>query len=176
MRYINFLAGMFFITATVCMTSCKPEVCDDVVCANEGVCSGGVCQCKVGWEGVRCETLGREKFMGTYSVAEDGTLTEARNYSTNIHAADDFGIDAVRLKGFYNYFEDQVYARCKGDSLVIPEQTLSDGSTVRGYGVFTQQDYYANHGRLEIAYIVIDENGAVDDFGIDRGGRSEWSK
>ncbi len=176
MRLIVVLASIFLITLTVCMTSCKPEVCEDVVCANEGICSGGICQCQVGWEGVRCETMSRDKFMGTYSVAEDGTLSDARNYSANIHSADDFGIDAVRLKGFYNYFEDQVHARCKGDSLIIPEQSLSDGYSVRGYGVFTQQDYYANHGKLQVYYKVTLPNGQVDDFGIDRGGSSEWSK
>ncbi len=158
------------------LSSCTPEVCDDVVCANEGICSGGVCLCQEGYEGVRCESMSRDKFLGTYSVAENGTLSLPSNYSVNIHRTDAYGVSAVKLKGFYNSFEDQVYAICKGDSIMIPEQTLTDGSVVLGYGLFTQQDYYANHGSLTLSYKVTLPSGDVDDFGIDLGQSSEWSK
>ncbi len=176
MPYIKPLLNISLIVMVMSIYSCKPEVCEDVICANEGICSGGVCQCPEGYEGVRCETFSRDKFLGTYSVAEDGTLSQPANYSTNIHTTDDLPVNTVRLKGFYNYFEDQVTAICSGDSMIIPNQALEDGYRVEGYGIFTQQDYYANHGKLEVFYKVYVPTGEIDDFGIDRGGSSEWSK
>ncbi len=178
MRVVKFLAGAAIaLICTYALVSCKAEPCDDVICANSGVCNEGACLCPEGYEGVRCETLSRDKFFGTYSVAEDGSISLPSNYSTNIHAAGDgFEIQTVKLKGFYNFFEDQVYANCKGDSIIIPEQWLEGGYQVRGYGIFTPQDYYANHGTLDMYYQVIDVDGNVNDFGLDVGEKSEWSK
>ncbi len=178
MRVMQMIAGMAItLMFSYVLISCKAEPCDDVVCANGGVCTSGLCLCPEGFEGVRCETMSRDKFLGTYSVAEDGSISLPANYSTNIHeAGDGFEIDAVKLKGFYNFFEDQVYGICKGDSLIIPAQWLEGGYHVEGYGLFTAQDFYANHGTLDVYYQVTGPNGDVNDFGIDAGDHSEWSK
>ncbi len=162
----------------ISLQACQEKVCDNVVCANDGLCEGGSCTCIEGYEGVRCETMSRQKFLGTYSVTEDGTISQPSVYGANIHAntASNARLNEVRLKGFYNYFADEVVAQCKGDSLVIPEQNLSGGYSTRGYGIFHSSDVYDEHGTLDLYYSLTFPSGEVNHFGYGNGESSNWSK
>ncbi len=44
--------------------------CFDIICPDNAECEDGVCYCNVGFEGANCDTLIRDKYIGTYS-AED---------------------------------------------------------------------------------------------------------
>ncbi|MBL7717411.1 MAG: calcium-binding EGF-like domain-containing protein [Flavipsychrobacter sp.] len=57
----------------VTFTSCNPDECKDVVCANGGSCNSddGSCTCATGYEGATCETKMNAKFVGTWSAAEN---------------------------------------------------------------------------------------------------------
>ncbi len=61
----TFLA--FIVFAAISYTSCKSDPCDNVVCMNLGACDNGACVCPVGFEGVHCEILSREKLIKTFN-------------------------------------------------------------------------------------------------------------
>ena len=58
-------SAIFFSAITY--TACKKDSCHNVVCQNLGTCDGGICTCPVGYEGSRCDTLSRDKFVYTYN-------------------------------------------------------------------------------------------------------------
>jgi hypothetical protein len=53
--------------SAISYTACKKDACENVICLNLGACDGGKCVCPTGFEGARCETLSREKFIKTYN-------------------------------------------------------------------------------------------------------------
>ena len=77
--------GLF---STVVFTSCDPDPCKDIICANGGTCTDGNCTCPSGYEGTLCETLSRDKFIGVFSGTETCTVgTDA--YSITVTANSD---------------------------------------------------------------------------------------
>ena len=55
------------VFSAVIYTSCHKDKCKDVVCLNKGVCDNGKCFCLTGYEGPRCDTLSRNKFIYTFN-------------------------------------------------------------------------------------------------------------
>lgn len=55
------------VLSAVLYTSCNKNKCHNVTCLNQGKCDGGNCVCPVGFEGNRCQTLSRNKFISTYN-------------------------------------------------------------------------------------------------------------
>lgn len=51
----------------VSYSACNKNKCHNVTCLNHGVCDGGNCVCPVGFEGNRCQTLMRDKFIANYN-------------------------------------------------------------------------------------------------------------
>lgn len=92
MKSIKYIALSAFLTLSafcaVLYSSCTKDECKDVTCQNGGVCSGGNCTCVVGYEGTRCETKSRDKFVGTYVGSELCTIG-TDNYSITISANSD---------------------------------------------------------------------------------------
>lgn len=85
--------------AAVTYTACNKDECKDVVCQNGGTCSGGNCTCPTGFEGDRCQTLSREKVLGTYLGTEICTVG-TDNYSVTI--ASNSSSIMVTLTNIYN--------------------------------------------------------------------------
>ena len=56
--------------ATLGMTSCDTDACQDVTCNNGGICVDGDCVCATGYEGADCSTLVRTAFIGSVNVNE----------------------------------------------------------------------------------------------------------
>ena len=55
------------IFSAVTYTACNKNHCHNVLCLNYGSCDGGSCVCLPGYEGNRCQTLSRDKFIFTYN-------------------------------------------------------------------------------------------------------------
>ncbi|GAA4470510.1 hypothetical protein GCM10023093_31920 [Nemorincola caseinilytica] len=54
------------VISTSVLTSCEPNSCDGIVCYNAGSCGNGACTCPSAYEGVRCETEKRNRYLGIY--------------------------------------------------------------------------------------------------------------
>ncbi len=74
--------------SAITYTSCNKDECKDVVCKNGGTCVAGVCSCPTGYEGTNCETLSRDKFVGTY-VGTEICSVGTDNYSITVAANSD---------------------------------------------------------------------------------------
>ena len=74
------------IFSAVVYTSCNKDKCDKVVCLNLGACNNGNCTCPVGFEGNRCETLSRDKFIFTYNGGDSCTGPVYDKYALYFHA------------------------------------------------------------------------------------------
>jgi len=55
------------VFSSVTYTACHKDKCNNVTCLNLGVCDGGNCLCDIGYEGIRCEQLSRDKFVATFN-------------------------------------------------------------------------------------------------------------
>jgi hypothetical protein len=67
------------------------QPCKNVICLNGGACSDGVCNCAVGYEGLKCETRWSDKFIGNYQAQDEcyaGTSTPY--YSVSISSVVDY--------------------------------------------------------------------------------------
>lgn len=163
----------------MCMlVSCDPDPCEQVNCAYSGVCENGECLCQVGYEGVHCETITRNKFKGIYNVNEDGTLTSIAQYTTSIEDGD--VINEVRIKNFQNFFTDDVIATVSGDVLTINPQTVN-GYEVQGsaaiVGTNPLNQHYYQHALMDFFYTVKNTtNSTINEFGTGGSAPSVWSK
>lgn len=158
------IAGFGAIT----YTACTEDKCKAIVCANGSVCKDGACICPSGYEGPQCETVNRDRFLGNWSVVEDGTYSASANY--NVIVEPGAAITEITMKNFRNYYTANVTARVKGDTLYIDPQTVPAGggatSTITGKGYITKDLYYGEHGGLILRYSA-ETNGITDDYGSD---------
>lgn len=170
---IIILATLF----TVMYTSCKPDKCKAIACAYGGTCNEGSCKCLPGYEGSNCETITRNKFVGFWSVKEQGTISPLRQYPLSIE--NDSAVTGVLIKNLYNFFSGQkVRAYIQGDTLIIPNQQLM-GKVVFGKGYILSVAPGVNNA-ISMRYEVIDVvSQVVDDFGyyseLDESKPSDWS-
>ncbi len=76
-------AVVFSAFGAMTYTSCNPDECKDVVCANGGTCNDtdGSCACATGWEGTTCTERTRDKFLGTWSGAD---VCDTSTYTINL--------------------------------------------------------------------------------------------
>ena len=137
--------------SAITYTSCNKDKCKDVVCSNGGTCLDGICTCKSGYEGTTCATVSAAKFVGTYSVVENcsvsggvgpytTTIVESTTNEVNI-LMNDFGdlTATITIVGSVN-----------GTTLTIASQTVS-GYTVSGSGTY-------NNGVITITYTIASTN------------------
>ncbi|MBI1266481.1 MAG: hypothetical protein GC193_03515 [Cryomorphaceae bacterium] len=129
-----FLLSLSF--GALALTGCKDE-CDEVLCQNGGTCNDGICACATGYEGAECATETRSKFLGSYSVSES---CSSGNYTFNLTiTTSSTGVRNVIINNFYD-FGISVSATISGNSLTIPNQTVSSGGaayTISGSGQIT---------------------------------------
>ena len=63
LRIIGLTMALF---GTLTLQSCKKDPCKNVTCQNGGTCQDGNCQCRLPWEGFKCEVDARDKFVGIW--------------------------------------------------------------------------------------------------------------
>ena len=67
------------VFSAVTYTACHKDKCHNVICLNKGVCDAGKCICLQGYEGPRCDTLNRVKFIFTFNGADICGATKKYN-------------------------------------------------------------------------------------------------
>jgi len=169
------LSALGALTAFTAVTSssCSEDKCKAIVCAYGGVCTDGQCLCPSGYEGPQCETITRTRYLGIWNITEDGTYSNAAQYSIAVEKGPN--LSEVRIKNFRNLFVDEVQAFVKGDTITIPNQTIN-GNKIYGFGYITDEKYYGDNGKIVMRYVVTDPAGNVDDFGVNGGDASLWIK
>lgn len=169
--------GIITFSTPLLLTSCKHDKCKETVCAYGGQCNDdGSCTCMTGYEGERCETVTRDKFKGVWTALEDGTLSNPNTYALSVE--DGPAIDQVIIRNFYNKFNESINATVKGDTLYIPNQSITDSITytVEGKGWVIPEAFYGLHGKMIVKYRISYPDGTYDDFGYIGGSPSEWTK
>lgn len=174
-------SALFAIAAFVSVTysSCNSDKCKAIVCAYGGVCKDGACICAAGYEGTQCEIVSRDKYKGVWNVFEKGTYTTTTQYQVSVEN----GADMTRMViyGFYNNINNGVNIRINGDEVTIPIQVVEGNGGVKyeiqGTGTLKYEAYYAKHGEMTMRYTIKDlSTGHTDDFGVNIGEASVWTK
>jgi uncharacterized membrane protein len=157
-------------------SSCVSDKCKAITCAYDGVCDDGECTCATGYEGTQCERITRDKFLGTWTVIEKGTLTNPATYTATINPGE--YIHEVAIKNFYNLFPAgvSVYAYVSDDTLYIPVQQRFN-KTIEGRGYLRPSTENEENATMELHYYVVDSaTQKLNDYGWDQGQPSQWDK
>ncbi|HNB81048.1 MAG TPA: hypothetical protein PLP34_00770 [Chitinophagaceae bacterium] len=123
--------GAFSLTL---FTSCDPDPCEDIVCANGGTCTDGTCACPAGYEGTLCETLSRTKFLGVFTGNETCTLGTDTYSITCTANSDD---TKFNIQNLYNQSSVTAIASANGNAFTIPSQTVMAGTVAVGSGTIS---------------------------------------
>ena len=106
------------------------DACYDIVCPSNASCNEGDCICKLGYEGADCETVSRNKFVGTYAAVEtcvDGTVggNEAvADFECTIATHDTIDLRLLFANEGTQGLLTNIYATLSDSlSFTIPEQT-----------------------------------------------------
>jgi len=179
----------FYSTFAICafvflgmLTSCEEkDPCDLVNCAYSGICDAGRCICQVGYEGIHCETIARDKFTdnGIFNVNEDGSLSPQAQFNATIEEGPQ--VNQILLKNFRN-LGFIVTATVSHDTLWIAPQDHG-GYRIEGMGIITGKNpvgrHYYQDAVINITYKTTDlTSGAIDKYGTTGSGTepSEWNK
>ncbi len=128
--FLLVLAVIFFFAS--CSDKCKK-----IICYNGAICVDGICGCTPGFEGDDCSLEVREKFLGTYNVSDNCSVTGNAHYTINIGAVDT-SVTRVGIANFNNDFGNLVIAVISGNNIEIPIQSPDfDGRSVSGAGIFS---------------------------------------
>lgn len=165
------------------LTSCEPKPCELVNCAYGGVCDEGACICQVGYEGIHCETVARDKFIdnGIYQVNEDGSLSAQAQYSTTVLPGDN--PNEIKILNVRNTLLDDyvVIATVSHDTMWIAPQNTPNGYQIEGRGVITGKQNIGRHyyfdAIIDLTYKVTNlSDNSVDEFGTNGTQPSNWNK
>lgn len=146
MRKITLSAAFLFALAlsTVFMySSCKKDLCKDVICQNGGVCEDGTCSCATGYEGSDCSVESRTKFLNannadaSYRATENGSVSGGSAYDLTIKQSSS-DITKVLIHNLWDNFTNNVIATVSGDKITFSRQEPdSDGYFVVGSGTIS---------------------------------------
>lgn len=157
-----FLTGFLTlgVFSMIAYTSCsKKDKCSDIICNNGGTCVDGVCQCPLGFEGTNCDAASADKFSGSFSAADNcpvGTRSgDSLNYTITIFKVNTTTLRIVNLANSSpnNILNGELVGK---DSVLINNQTLSDGRTYSGTVV------YKSPGNLSVNFQIKANNNIVE--------------
>jgi len=178
-RFISISLAAIASFVTISLGSCKVDKCKAIVCANDGACEeDGSCTCPVGYEGERCETLSRERFIGAWIVDEDGTVSNVARYTVSVENGPQ--INQVQIRNFNNQSNAVVVGTIHKDTITIATQSFQVGTltkTVIGYRVAEPEGFDGAHGKVRFYYSISSSDGVTDNFGYRESGTpSIWVK
>lgn len=128
----------------VTYTACTKDECKDVVCQNGGTCVTGTCNCPTGYEGTNCETITRDKFVGTYTGTENCTVG-SDTYSITI----DKNSDDLKMT-YKNVYNQNYSAVCTvTNTTTFTFNETQNGATFTGTGTL-------NGNTLTVDYTITD--------------------
>ncbi len=143
MLFFMLLAGLF-------VSSCENELCDDVVCVNNGICIDGKCDCPPGFEGDFCEEFSRDKILGNFDVSSNCVGDSAE---TNIWAiaASTSAFNEVLINNFHKPALNVLATITEQNMIEIKEQFVGGATsyTISGTGIIEGED------QLSIQYSAI---------------------
>lgn len=147
----NIVLGAFVILAAFCAvtySSCSKKnsnpdnPCLSITCQNGGVCdsASASCTCATGYEGSRCDTVSRTKFIKTWAATDVNVATSVAlsPYSSVISAASTAVTDVLIGNFSSGYFTNAVKATVTHNTITIAsQQPDNDGFSVAGTGTFS---------------------------------------
>ena len=120
------------IFCAISYTACNKDNCNNVACLNAGECDGGVCTCAPGFEGNRCQTPSRDKWIKQFNGGDSCGYGGFTQYSVRF-LVDPTNKTKMVLKNILNNFNDS--ASC---TMVATDSFIFNGSnnsiTYRGNG------------------------------------------
>jgi hypothetical protein len=152
-RFLLFAAfASLTCLAIIIDSACNKNKCHNVLCLNRGVCNSGICTCPVGYEGVRCETLSRDKFLFTYNGHDlCGDSSKYTQYSVYFLAVLHDSTEMV-IKNFLNNLDDSVICTIQStDSFTFIG--ANNSTTFTGYGHLSNDSlhmaYHVEHDTIQ---------------------------
>jgi hypothetical protein len=153
-----------------------------VSCANGGLCLNDTCRCPAGFEGLTCQTLSFQKFMGTWTVTEKGSATGAAS-SYNIEIEENINsvttVSITELDNpYYPSSFNAIIANINADSIFIPSQVIGSAYIV-GKGFFKASTTTGLSSKITMKYQLRDTiTGITNDFGYNNSADSPsvWSQ
>ena len=126
MKNLMKMATLALFAGVLSFSSCKTDPCKDITCQNGGVCESGLCTCAAGYEGDKCETESRTKFIGTFNGTETCTTgNDAYAITTSTSAS---GVTKVILTNLYNQ-GFVVTGTVSGKTITFGAQTVGSSGT-----------------------------------------------
>lgn len=139
------------IFSSVVFSSCNPDPCKDIVCANSGTCTDGTCVCAIGYEGTLCETESRAKFIKSWNAAD---VQGSNNYIYTCAIGNGTAITNVIISNKFSdsYFVNNINATVSGNTITIASQQPDlDGYAVAGVGTFSNNKINWTYTITEVA-------------------------
>jgi len=131
-----------------------PNPCSGIDCLNYGLCNDGECLCLAGYEGTVCDTISRDRILGSYVATQNCNQDEPFTYQMFIAAGPQSVSDLI-IGNFGNGVIG-VHATLNGDYITIPQQHLvvqSGAVDVHGTGFIGDStiafSYFLNDGTTD---------------------------
>ncbi len=145
-RFLVFAVATLFMTAT--FQSCEVDLCDEVVCQNDGTCNEGVCDCTTGYEGAFCQTEWRTKALGDFTVNQQcGSATYGPyDYTISVDPDDPLELNYDGMENTTTVHFD--FTMTGANTFNVPQQTPCTGClSHEGTGVINAD------GTITITYL-----------------------
>ena len=136
------LAGIF---SAVIYSACSKDRCNNVVCLNGGACNSGSCTCLAGYEGIRCATLSRDKFIFTFNGADTCSNNDlfVNQYHVGFLAIASNPVE-MTMTNFLNNINDSAICTMQApDSFTFIGSNNS--TTYTGYGIMHNDSLWMNY-------------------------------
>ncbi len=132
---------------SVTYMACKKDRCNNVACLNGGSCDNGNCVCTPGFEGNRCETLSRTKFITNFNGGD------SCSYPTDSLGLHNYGVKFLTIANNPTTMTMRNFLGNPDDSatcyLQSPDSFIFNGAnnsvTYRGYGKISNDSLYMKY-------------------------------
>ena len=156
------------VVASFTFMGCPQDPCvaKKVDCGTNGTCLEGLCNCSDGYEGEKCETESRTKFLGTYAAFTEVATIGTTDYNTNVTG---FKIETSSAAGNkviltkFGNANETVVATVKGTVITIPAATVinvTDAGTTVAWTVTSGTISQATGG-VKMDYVLTSGSGAT---------------